>query len=426
MHESPAEHLRKIQRSEDGSIEFKEAVFSGGKIKGPERNELADELAAFANGRGGTLLLGVEDRTREIVGIPRDRQESVERFVSDVVHDSIEPPLYPDIRWCELSDAHGEPRAVLLVEVERSLFVHRSPGGYLRRVGSSKRRLAPEYLARLFQQRSQERIVRFDEEIVAEASVEEVNLALIHRFRTPRTRDDPDTLARKLAIVSVDDAGVPKPTVAGILIAFDHPETRLRSAFIQAVAYRGTSVANALESPYYQLDARDIVGPLDVQVADACHFVAKNQKVAARKTMGRVDLPQYDMTAVFEAIVNAVAHRDYAVYESKIRLQMFSDRIELYSPGGLSNTLTIDTLEYRQASRNEAVTSLLAKCAIPEGIVGLDTQRKTMMDRRGEGVPAILDRSERLSGKRPEYRLFSEAELRLTIYAADPDDRAST
>lgn len=425
MHESPSELLRKIQRSEDGSIEIKEVAFSGERIKGPERSDLADELAAFANGRGGTLLLGIADKTREVVGVPRNCQESVERLVSEVVHDSIEPPLYPDIHWCELPDTEGQPRAVLRVEVERSLFVHRSPSGYLRRVGSSKRRLSPEYLARLFQQRSQERIVRFDEEIVAEASLEELNHALIDRFSTPRTRDDRGTLARKLAIVSVDDGGTPKPTVAGILIAADHPETWLRSAFIQAVAYRGTSVANALDSPYYQLDARDIVGPLDVQVADACHFVAKNQKVAARKTMGRVDLPQYDMTAVFEAVVNAVAHRDYAVYESKIRLQMFSDRIELYSPGGLSNTLTVDTLEYRQASRNEAITSLLAKCTIPEGIVGLGTQRETMMDRRGEGVPTILDRSERLSGKRPEYRLFGEAELRLTIHAADPDERTS-
>ena len=189
------------------------------------------------------------------------------------------------------------------------------------------------------------------------------------------------------------------------------------------MAYRGTSVANALDSPYYQLDAKDIVGPLDVQVADACHFVAKNQKVAARKTMGRVDWPQYDMTGVFEAVVNAVAHRDYAMYESKTRLKMFSDRIELHSPGGLSNTMTVDTLEYRQASRNEAIASLLARCAIPEGIVGLATQRETMMDRRGEGVTTILDRSEVLSGKRPEYWLFSEAELRLTIYAADPDER---
>ena len=215
MDESPAELLRKIQRSKDGSIEFKEAVFSGEKIKGPERNGLADELAAFANGRGGTLLLGVEDRTREIVGISRNRQANVEGLVTEVAHDSIEPPLYPDVHWCELTDADGQSRAVLRVEVERSLFVHRSPGGYLRRVGSSKRRLAPEYLVRLFQQRSQERMVRFDEEVVAEASVEELNLALIERPSTPRTRDDRDTLARKLAVVSVDDAGVPKPTVAG-------------------------------------------------------------------------------------------------------------------------------------------------------------------------------------------------------------------
>ena len=137
--------------------------------------------------------------------------------------------------------------------------------------------------------------------------------------------------------------------------------------------------------------------------------------------MGRIDVPQYDMTAVFEALVNAVAHRDYAVRESKIRLHMFADRLELYSPGGLANTLTVDTIEYRQASRNETVTSLLARCRIPHGIVELDTRRETLMDRRGEGVRAILDRSEELSGKRPVYELFDHAELRLTIYASGTD-----
>lgn len=55
------------------------------------------------------------------------------------------------------------------------------------------------------------------------------------------------------------------------------------------------------------------------------------------------------MTSVFEAIVNAVTHRDYSMHQSKIRLQMFSDRVELYSPGGLPNTLELDMLSYRQA-----------------------------------------------------------------------------
>ena len=89
-----------------------------------------------------------------------------------------------------------------------------------------------------------------------------------------------------------------------------------------------------------------------------------------------------------------------------------------------SRTIMLDELSqllaaaYRQASRNETITSLLAKCAVPAGIVGLDTRRETLMDRRGEGVAIILDRSERLPGKRPVYRLFNDAELRLTIYAA--------
>ena len=418
MRESPEQLLQRIRLGEDSSIEFKEVTFAGGKIKGPGRNELADELAAFANGRGGTLVLGVHDKTRHVIGIPQDRQNLTERYVVEVVHDAIDPPLYPDIDWYELPDADGHKRPVLRVAAPYSLFVHRSPTGYLRRVGSSKRRLDPEYLARLFQQRSQERLVRFDEQLVADTSFEDLDPALVDRFRTPRTQDDRRTLARKLAIATPDDSGELVPTVAGLLMGARTPERWLRYAFIQAVAYRGRSISESLKSPYYQLDARDIVGPLDVQVTDACHFVMKNQKVAARKTLGRVDVPQYDMTAVFEAVVNAVAHRDYAVRESKIRLRMFADRLELYSPGGLTNTLTVDSIEYRQASRNETVTSLLARCHIPPEIVGLDTQRETLMDRRGEGVRAILDRSEDLSGKRPVYELFDDAELRLTIYAA--------
>ena len=276
-------------------------------------------------------------------------------------------------------------------------------------------RESPEQLL----QRIQERLVRFDEQTVADASFEDLDPALIERFRTPRTPDDRESLALKLAIAAPSEDRTMRPTVAGVLLCARHPERWLPNAFIQAVAYRGNSVSESLQFPCYQIDARDIFGPLDVQVADACHFVAKNQKVAARKTiMGRGDLPQYDMTAVFEAVVNAVAHRDYSVHGSKIRLQMFADRIELYSPGGLAGSLTVETLGYRQATRNETIAALLARCAIPSTIVGLDTHSEKLMNRRGEGVATILDRSTWISAKEPEYRLFDDAELLLTIYAA--------
>ena len=424
MPESPERLLQRIRLGEDSSIAFKTVTPAADGIQTPEPDELADALAAFANARGGTLVLGV-DETRQIVGIPPEQQDTLERYVAEIVRDAIDPPLYPDIYWCELPDAGGHPRPVLRVEIPQSLFVHKGPGGYLRRVGSSQRRLEPEYLDRLFLQRIQERLIRFDELFVPGASFEDLDPALVDRFRTPRAPHDREALAHQLAIARPNEDGDMTPTVAGILLCARKPEDWLRSAFIQAVAYRGTSVPESLKFPYYQVDARDIFGPLDVQVADACHFVMKNQKVAARKRMGRVDLPQYDMTAVFEAVVNAVAHRDYSVRGSKIRLQMFEDRLELHAPGGLGGSLTVDTLEYRQATRNETIAALLGQCSVPP-IVGLETPHETFMDRRGKGVATILDRSAEISGKEPEYRLFDEAELLLTIHAATPETGDST
>jgi predicted HTH transcriptional regulator len=410
--------LEKIRLGEDSFLECKEMVFTGGRVKGPACEDLADELAAFANARGGVLVLGVHDRTRDVVGIPLAHLDRAEQYAAEIVRDSIKPPLYPVIQRMELPGTDGNPRPVLRIEVGRSLFVHQSPGGYLHRVGSSKRIMEPDYLARLFQQRSQARLIRFDEQVVPEATLDALDPDLVDRFRTPRTQDDRPTLLRKLGMASEDEAGTLRPSVAGVLLGARQPEQWLRHAFIQAVAYRGERVGDAAGDESYQLDARDIVGPLDAQVLEACRFVLRNQRVAARKAVGRVDLPQYDITAVFEAVVNAVAHRDYSMYGSKIRMRMFSDRLELYSPGAIPNTMTVETLAYRQASRNEAITSLLARCPVPEGIASIETQRAAMMDRRGEGVSLILERSERLSGREPRYELIDEAELRLTIFAA--------
>ena len=422
MLDSPEDLLRKIRLGEDGFLELKEVMFAGERMKAPGRDQLADELAAFANGRGGGLVLGVDDATREIVGIPMDRLDAAERYVSEIVRDSINPPLYPLIERLELPDTGGTPRPVLRVEVSPSLFVHESSGGYLHRVGSSKRRMEPDYLFRLQQQRSQSRLIRFDEMPVHEASFADLDGTLVDRFALDGVQDDRETLACKLGMAARSDRRGLRPTVTGVLLGAFQPVEWLPHAYVQAVAYRGRSVPESLESPWYQLDASDFTGPVDRQITDACLFVARNQKVRAKKTMGRVDQPQYDMTAVLEAVVNAVAHRDYSMHGARIRLHMFSDRIELYSPGTLLNSMTVDDLPYRQTSRNETLTSLLSRCPIPVEVPGLETPRTTLMDRRGNGVLVIYSRSERLSGKRPTYEMFGESELRLTIYAASDDE----
>lgn len=414
MFDTPADLLDKIRLGEDSFLELKEARFSGQKVTAPHRDSLADELAAFANSRGGVCLLGVDD-AREVIGIPLDRLDATEDFVRELCLANIVPPLAPVIERLTLPSSTGEMLPILKVEVSRSLFVHRSPNGYMHRVGSAKREMAPDYLARLFQQRSQARIIRFDEQPVPGATLDDLSPELWQRFASLRISDSREVLLDKLAMARADADGTVRPTVAGILMASSDPRRWLPNAFIQAVAYRGTDVRPG--DGLYQLDAQDISGPLDAQVLAACHFVKKNMRVFASKQEGRRDVPQYDITAIFEAVVNAVAHRDYSIYGAKIRLRLFADRLELYSPGAIPNTMTVDSLPYRQAARNEAITSLLAKCAVPDRDRQL-SERSAMMDKRGEGVQIILDNSERLSGQRPHYRLIDESELLLVIPAA--------
>jgi predicted HTH transcriptional regulator len=346
----------------------------------------------------------------------------VEDFVRELCIDSIEPPLAPHIERLLLISTGGEKVPVIRIEIGRSLFVHQSPGGYMHRIGSAKRGMRPDYLARLFQQRSQARMIRFDEQIVADATLNDLLPDLWQRFASPRSHDKVENFLTKLAMARPDDGGIIRPTVTGILLASQDPRQWLPNAFIQAVAYRGRTVIPSPETAY-QLDAADISGPLDRQVLDACHFVRKNMKVAAFKNMGRRDLPQFDLKAVFEALVNAVAHRDYSVHGSKIRLKMFADRLEIYSPGTIVNTMTIESLPYRQAVRNEAITSLLARCPVGRGQEMFAPPRDFLMDKRGEGVPIILEESRKLSGRTPEYRLIDDAELLLTIWAAQPVEK---
>ena len=124
------------------------------------------------------------------------------------------------------------------------------------------------------------------------------------------------------------------------------------------------------------------------------------------------------MTAVFESVVNAIAHRDYSIHGSKIRVRLFENRLELYSPGSIPNSMGVENLPHLQFACNEFISSLLAMCPVPGDVPRLTTDRRTMMDRRGEGVPLILNNSRRLAGRDPEYRLIGDAELLLTIHAA--------
>jgi predicted HTH transcriptional regulator len=254
----------------------------------------------------------------------------------------------------------------------------------------------------------------FDESPVPGTTPADLDPALTRRFMRGDAEVTDDTL-RKLRIIANDPNDIPRITVSGVLLSTRTPQNWLSYAEIQAVAYVGDQ-----RDRRDQIDARDIGGTLDEQVAGVLHFVRRNIKIPALKHTMRVEYPPYNERALFEAIVNAVAHRDYSMAGARIRLHLFSDRLELSIPGALSNTLTPDSLYLRQYNRNELIVSLLARCPVPEeGGFG----RSFLMDRRGDGVPIILNESRKISGKTPEYTLIDESELRLVIWASLPPNK---
>ncbi len=238
MFDSTEELLEKIRSGEDTSLETKTVRFRGEMVVGPRRDDLADEISAFANTRGGVIVVGVDDKTREIVGIPPDRTEIVERYIFEICEDSIKPPVHFLSFHLRLPDSTGNRRHVLKVEVPRSLFVHESPGGYFHRQGSSKRKLPPEHLARLFQQRSQARLISFEEQPVPLSDINDLSEELWKKYTT-RSDDPPDTVMLKRSLLAKEEDGTVAASVAGVLLCCEHSERFLPNAFIQAVRYRG-------------------------------------------------------------------------------------------------------------------------------------------------------------------------------------------
>lgn len=381
--------LNQLRADEDGRSEFKEVRFGD-----PNTQELAGELVAFANAEGGAVFLGVDD-SGAVRGIPLEPVDMIEHWLLNVATHNCDPPIRLVVRKTLLPGTEGDEEYVLLAEVPRGLYVHRtSSGRYYTRIGSTKQDLTPPELARLFQQRGREYV--FDEQPVLAATVEDLNRNRLEAFFGRSPTIPWLDLLRNTRVIFQDEEGMDRPTVAGLLIFATEPTEFLAFGAIEAACYRGTRLSSD-----DLIHAERLAGPVSDQIDAGIAFVARFMQTG--------DSPQYDIDVVDEAIVNAVAHRDYAIAGSKIRLFLFADRLELYSPGKLPNTITIDDMAYRTFTRNQLLVNFLSR-------IHSKRTGQVFLESRGEGVRKILEDGEAHSGRRPKYELFGD-ELRLTLWA---------
>ena len=404
---SEEEVRHQIRLGEDSCREFKRIKLAGGRLTSPRRDDLADEIAALANARGGLLLCGVTDQGK-IQGLSRDEATRLDTIVVGVSSDAIKPAVRIHTYHVEL-----DGQLLVVVEVPQGESQHDSPGGSYVRVGGSKREMTTDERLRLALRRGRARFRSFDEQTVPGTGFQTLNESLWKPLLSVESAANPEAALHKMALLADDEAGVTRATVAGVLLCTQSPQQWLPGAAITATCYRGTDRASG------QVDGRNVTGPVNRQIAEALDFARRNMQVAARKAPARVDLPQYSDKVLFEAVVNAVVHRDYSIRASKIRLSMFADRLEIQSPGSLPNNLTIESMAARQATRNEALASVLGRMPV-RGVRG-SQDRLYFMERRGDGVSIIRRETMDLVGRPPRFRLIDEAELCLTIPSAIQD-----
>ena len=410
MRIDPTRFWEEVRLGKDSALELKEVRFQGPRVSAPRRNDIADELAGFANSGGGRLVLGVsDDRTPQ--SLDPSQLDVLMEMISAICADSIKPPLHYDAHRVPVpSPGNG---GVLVVDTPPGDAVHHSPGGFFRRRGDTVRRMQPDDLRRLLHSRGQSDVTAADMQVVGGTGLNTLRRELWRRYASSRTDEPAEVALSKLKFLKTDRRGTLRATLGGVLLASEEPREWLPNAYIQAVCYdSGRMDGNR------QLDAQDVGGPLDQQIRDAMRFVIRNRRVAARKDPARSDVPQYSERAVFEAVVNAVVHRDYAVSGSHIRLFMFDNRLELYSPGALGNSMTPADLRISQFTRNELLASRLGQC--PAGDVPGAGGRQYFIERRGEGIAVIEDETFSLAGEKPTFEVIGERELKLVLPAASP------
>jgi len=386
--------LKAISRGAGQHLEFKRLI--------DNLESIAGEIVAFANSDGGSLVIGVEDNG-VIAGL--SDMDSVFQSLSQICRDRCIPPVSPMI---ETFSIDGKSIVVLTVNpIFNGMKPYRTAGGrFYIRISRDKRDATGRELVRIAQASGE---LHYDESPVVGTDLDDFSLNAFdayHQVQFGLTLDAqlnqseielPRLLQNMRLLYDLDGKYV--LSVAALLIFGNSPQKWMPQSRLSAVAFSGEDEDSDI------LDRREIMGRLPDIIEDMRAFLERNIRTPAiEHGFHREDILLYDRKALGEAVVNAIAHRDYSLSGSQIRIFLFCNRIEVRSPGRLPNSITLDNIRLGvHAERNRAIATLLTQLGYMSAI--------------GTGIPRLIVRlSRQLSGRIPEFELVGE-ELHVRIWA---------
>jgi len=358
-------------RRETTLLDFKERL--------PKPGRLQEPVVAFANNRGGRIILGVSERKPyEVVGVSWTQAD--DEMVQSMAR-AIQPPIAPEVSsvWVD-----GQQVVVVAVRPLERGWAQTSDGRLLVRSGPTNRALVGDELFRFVRERAAEPVE--DEPI--QGAVAELDRSLVQAYLETRLGTAPRRRAQALR-----DLGLTTPSgdlrLAASLLFSPAPQRESRRFGIEILRFQGAS-----EGESSLRDKTDLIGPLPrlVEQADRAIYDEMRREAVVRGLV-REEIPEFPPIVIREALLNAVGHRDYSARGAAVQVRIYDDAIEIESPGTLPGYVTVDNLRTEQYSRNPRIMDGLQRLGfVEEAGQGIDRMFEAMEDALLD-PPEFIERS---------------------------------
>ena len=291
-----------LSSPESRNLEFKEGM--------PSHLAIAKTTCAFANGGGGSIIIGVTDKDQKVAGINELEIPDLEEKISNIIYTIVEPtPAFNttvyNIKGKLLLKIEIFPGSLKPYHLKNKGEIE---GTYIR-LGSTNRKADIDIIEELRRRRMN---IGFDEIEIMEASVDDLALENIERYLKNREkardipRAEPDTTFLNKIKATRQQNGTIHPTVAGILLFSNEPENFIPGAVVKCARFMGNDMDEFI-------DQKIITGPLFTQAEETIAFFKKNIRRSAKiEGLYRTEEYEYPEKAIREAVVNALWHRSLA------------------------------------------------------------------------------------------------------------------
>ena len=363
------------------------------KVASPRPDEMAERLCGLANAQGGCIIIGVADESLEIIGVPDKRLALTKDVVLRAARRIIKPVLLLDPPELEEYVLDGRKLVVATVPPNTGP-IYQAGGVFWVRRGTHTVPLSVDEIVELAHDRG---LVSWELQPARKATMADIDAKRVeehlHR-RSVRSQeggrfDDLEQALVGMECAKVMPEGEVRPTNVGVLFFGYDPQQDVFQSEVVCVLFRDDLGVGGY------IDRKIVRGTIQELIDSTELFLNKHMMVGA-KIVGwkRIDLPEYPLEALREAIVNAVIHRDYSRTGESIRVFYYPDKVEIHSPGSLLPGVTVEQMEQGKVVsrlRNPVLANLL------RDIPGY-------MERIGSGIKLMLNEMRKMGLPLPQFR----------------------